>query len=342
MGRKDGVAVIIEINARMRQIEPRLQITYGPNWQALGNGMVEDYLGGLVHHTAFLSSLANPFPAEPTLRNGRPDLKGPLCNYGGPACTIESPRIHVVAAHPSNNAGASGGRSMGPLPITSLFNKYVLGLEIDYAGLTPMLPGQLYVAYIWARAVADVLAGGNIEFIRAHAETSITGKWDIGSGAGAGRTYDMADFRRRAAAVATAIPTTSIQETDVRIAVTPDKTCWIIREMSVAATGSINEVSSLAKGYGIPVLPMTREEVQECINSAARYEAGHFTRMTKLFPTPVPVDYERLADELAERMSAVTVSPFTDEMIEQLIDDVAIETTALMASRLGAGSVAAA
>lgn len=201
MGRRDAVQVILEVNARARQIEPALQITYEPGWETRGNGMVADYLGGEVHHTAFLSSFENPFPAQGTLRNGRVGLSGPLANYGGPVCTVEAPRLHVVAAHPSNNAGASGGRSMGPLPTTTAFNKHVLGLEIDYAGLTPMFDGQLYAAYIWARAVADVLAGGNLEYVRAHFETSITGKWDPGYASG--KSIDMGAFRRAAAALTT-------------------------------------------------------------------------------------------------------------------------------------------
>jgi hypothetical protein len=62
-----------------------------------------------------------------------------------------------------------------------------------------MLAGQLYVAYLWTRANADVLAGGNVEYVRAHAETSITGKWDPGYAPG--HTIDMRAFRAAAAAI---------------------------------------------------------------------------------------------------------------------------------------------
>lgn len=200
MGRRDAVAAILQVAARMRQYEPRLNVTYEPGWETRGNGTSADYVGGIVHHTASPSSLSNPFPTQTMLRVGRADLPGPLCNFAGPACTVDAPRIHVMAAHPANHAGASGGRSMGPLPVTTLFNPRVMGLEIDYAGLVPMLPGQLRVASIWARSVADVLAGGNVEYVRAHMETSITGKWDPGYANG--RTIDMAAFRRGAAVLA--------------------------------------------------------------------------------------------------------------------------------------------
>jgi hypothetical protein len=88
---------------------------------------------------------------------------------------------------------------MGPLPTTSLFNRRVLGLEIVYPGTTPMRAAQYRSALVWARIVADVVGGGNIERVRAHAETSITGKFDPGDALG--RTIDMAAFRRAAKTV---------------------------------------------------------------------------------------------------------------------------------------------
>lgn len=218
MGRTDEVRVILEVNAEMRRLLPRLTIDAVSGWETRGNGLSGDYEGGIVHHTAFKSSATNIWPAKSTLLYGRPDLSGPLCNYSGPWCTEEAPRIAVVAAFPANHAGASGGRSMGPLPVTTNFNKRVLGLEIDYAGLTPMTDGQMLVAEVWAKAVARVVGSGNIERVRAHMETSITGKWDPGYASG--RTISMADFRKRAAArtaasTPTPTPTPTPEEPDL-------------------------------------------------------------------------------------------------------------------------------
>jgi hypothetical protein len=198
MGRTDEVQVCLEINARLRQLDPKIKITAEADWETRGNGLSGNYEGGIVHHTATPSSAARPFPTQSMLRTGRSDLPGPLCNYAGPYCTVEAPWIHLMAAFPANHAGASGGRSMGPLPRTSLFNPRVLGLEIDYAGLIPMSAGQLYVAKLWSHAVAFVL-GRNTEYVRAHMETSITGKWDPGYANG--KTIDMATFRREAAVI---------------------------------------------------------------------------------------------------------------------------------------------
>jgi hypothetical protein len=126
------------------------------------------------------------------LRQGRSDLPGPLTNY---ATNVDA-SMTVIAAHPANHAGASGGRSMGPLPTTTLFNKRVLGNEIVYPGFVPMHAGQYRTAAIWARIVADVVGYGDIQRVRAHAETSITGKWDPGFAPG--QTIDMAAFRAAA------------------------------------------------------------------------------------------------------------------------------------------------
>ncbi len=199
MGRRDAVQVIVEVVARMRLLDPRLIVTYEPGWEKRGNGTSANYEGGIWHHTATPTSLSRPFPTQRLLRDGRSDLRGPLCNFAGPACTVERPTIHVMAAHPANHAGASGGRSMGPLPKTSLFNPRVLGLEIDYAGNAPMLPGQRHVARLWARAVADVVGGGDINRVRGHMETSVTGKWDPGYAPG--KTEDLNRLRRESAAL---------------------------------------------------------------------------------------------------------------------------------------------
>lgn len=189
-----SLARCLEINARLRSAGVRVREAGG--WQSRGNGQSSAYEGGLVHHTATGFGIAVPGTgAGNLLINGRPDLRGPLCNYAG----NDDGSITVIAAHPANHAGASGGRSMGPLPTTRSFNRRVLGLEIVYPGTTPMRAAQYRSALVWARVVADVVGGGDIERVRAHAETSVTGKFDPGDAPG--RTIDMAAFRRAAKTV---------------------------------------------------------------------------------------------------------------------------------------------
>jgi hypothetical protein len=175
--------------------EAGLTVTFEPGWETRGNGYAANYVGFLAHHTGTASSLANPFPTHTTLRVGRSDLQGPLCNSAGPA----DGSVHVMAALPANHAGASGGRSMGPLPVTGLFNPRVWGHEIDYAGTVPMRPEQYRAATVWARCVLTALTEvGQIprfdpERVRLHAETSVTGKWDPGDAPG--HTIDGPAFR---------------------------------------------------------------------------------------------------------------------------------------------------
>lgn len=186
-----SVAACTEINRRLRAAG--FTVHEAPGWQTRGRSMDTAFVGGLVHHTASAYNTALPGEAIYNLLvNGRSDLAGPLCNYAG----NDDGSFTVIAAGVANHAGASGGRSMGPLPVTSTFNRRVLGLEIVYPGDKPMTDGQYDAATAWARVVADVVGGGDIERVRAHAETSVTGKWDPGYAPG--KTIDMAAFRAAA------------------------------------------------------------------------------------------------------------------------------------------------
>jgi hypothetical protein len=163
----------------------------------------------LVHHTASAFAVARPGTGiYDLLVRGRSDLPGPLCNWAGNS----DGSVTYIAAHPANHAGASGGRSMGPLPVTSLFNRRVMGLEIVYPGTEPMRDAQYRTALIWSRIVTDVCGFGNIQRARAHAETSITGKFDPGDAPG--RTINMAAFRTAAVITAPAPQPAPLPEED--------------------------------------------------------------------------------------------------------------------------------
>lgn len=183
-----SVARCREMNARLRAAG--IVVHEWSGWESRGNGQTSAYEGGLVHHTATAFGKALPGTGVGSLLvNGRSDLAGPLCNYA----TNDDGSLTVIAAHPANHAGASGGHSMGPLPVTTLFNKRVLGNEIVYPGTVPMRSAQYQSALIWSRIATDVCGFGDIQRARAHAETSVTGKWDPGDSPG--RTINMVAFR---------------------------------------------------------------------------------------------------------------------------------------------------
>jgi hypothetical protein len=162
-------------------------VTFEPGWDTRGNGQSSAYMGGIEHHTG--GSYASTCPG--ILIYGRSDLSGPLCNFAG----LSGGGLHVVAAHPANHAGASGGPSNGPFPVTSLFNKLVMGLEICYPGSQPMTDAQYRTAKVFAKAMQIMF--GSVERARGHAETSIEGKWDPGFAPG--QTISLSQLRAAAA-----------------------------------------------------------------------------------------------------------------------------------------------
>lgn len=232
-----------------------------PGWEARGNGTTSDYLGALIHHTASQSSYQKPEPTRGMVISGRRDLPGPLCNMLG----LYDGRLRLIAAHPANHAGASGGRFMGPLPVTRGFNKHVWGLEIDYDGVSPMSPEQHQSAVAFGAVVTRVLRRPNAEWIRAHAETSITGKYDPGWAPN--KTIDMAAYRREVwAAVHAPSPTAPTnpaipalrppadEEDTVNLTIRPDSTgrfrCAVKAEVGGAGVGYTKAWVTLGSTWG--------------------------------------------------------------------------------------------
>lgn len=165
------------------------------DWDRRGNGQTSDYQGLSLHHTA--SKLGNAYS---TLWNGRPDLSGPLCNSAGDA----DGAISIIAAHPANHAGASGGRGTAPLPVTRTFNRLMWGHEIVYPGVSPMTDAQYRSSCILGSIITGILKRPSPAWVKAHAETSVTGKWDPGYAPN--KTYDMNALRTNINAFASGSP----------------------------------------------------------------------------------------------------------------------------------------
>lgn len=164
-------------------------------WQTRGNGQTSAYKGGLFHHTAG----GNNVNIDQILIDGRWDLPGPLCNF----CIMYDGDVGVIAAHPANHAGASGGWDTAPFPRTGLFNKEIIGTEIQYKGTEPMAQVQYESAKRLANCILEVLGKpGRHEWIKFHNGTSIEGKWDPGFAPG--KTYNIAQFRKDAAGMTVA------------------------------------------------------------------------------------------------------------------------------------------
>jgi hypothetical protein len=176
--------------ARTREVVARLRaagvnVVEAPGCYTRGNGQTSAYEGFSWHHTATAFANSN----LGVLINGRVGLSGPLCN----SCGWADGTVGIIAAHPANHAGASGGYNTTPLPRTSAFNKYTWGHEIIYPGTQPMTAAQYKTACILAKICTDIFGYGDINRAKGHAETSITGKWDPGYAPS--KTVDLGRFR---------------------------------------------------------------------------------------------------------------------------------------------------
>ena len=113
-------------------------------WQTRGSSSFTP--GGVVaHHTAGPAG-GGDIPSLPTLINGRPDLAGPLCNYG----LGRSGTVYVVAAGRANHAGSGGWNGLSG-------NSSVVGIEAENDGFQPWPAEQLDAYGLLGAAICDEL-----------------------------------------------------------------------------------------------------------------------------------------------------------------------------------------
>lgn len=223
------------------------------NWDGRGNQGVFQLSpkGAIIHHTGTDYGYAFPGLVSST----RPDLKGGvLANFSG---NVDG-SLTVLASGLTWHAGGGFGPSQGPLaPYANNRNYYTLGLEIVYPGSTPMTDAQYHTALKFSRAVADMFAGGDLEYVRGHSEVNgrgYAGKWDPGHKPGT--AIDMNQFRTDAR---------NLGKVEEDMYTDNDR----ILMQSVAA-----RVEGLAKGYG---MAQNGPDMGESL-----YQVGHFYEMQHL------------------------------------------------------------
>jgi hypothetical protein len=161
-------------------------------WQNRGNGPKDlDVKGIILHHTG--SNYGSAYPE--LVSSSQPWANGgALCNFSGNS----DGSLTVIAAGLTYHAGGGYGPNQGPLaPYANNRNYHTVGLEIVYPGSKPMTYEQYVTAVILSRVVVDMYAGGNADYVRAHAEVNgrgYQGKWDPGKGVGT-EHIDMDAFR---------------------------------------------------------------------------------------------------------------------------------------------------
>ena len=122
-----------------------LRVVEVDGWQTRGAATMTALPAVVVgHHTATRAAAMGDLPTLPILRDGRPDLPGPLCQYGlGRVGTV-----YVVAAGKANHAGRGEWRG-----VTVSTN--TIGIEAEHPGDSTPWPDVQLDAY--DRLVAAVL-----------------------------------------------------------------------------------------------------------------------------------------------------------------------------------------
>lgn len=136
--------------------------------------------GIIAHHTATSARASGDYPTLRLVRDGRSDLPGPLAQLG----LGRSGTWYVIAAGLANHAGRSDQPAYG--------NSQAIGIEAEHPGAGAW-PAAQYDAYV--RGCAALQRHYGTGPVRGHKETAVP------KGRKTDPNFDMAEFRRRIAAV---------------------------------------------------------------------------------------------------------------------------------------------
>ncbi|MCU1245913.1 MAG: N-acetylmuramoyl-L-alanine amidase, partial [Acidobacteria bacterium] len=166
-----------------------LKIALVDGWQTRGRGDVGEIFGVICHHTG--GSRNHNMPSLEVIREGRPDLPGPLAQLG----LGRDGTFYVIAAGRCNHAG----RGMWQKLTTG--NTNFIGIEAENTGETSGpkndFPWPQVQVDAYQRGVAAILAhiGRGAEFCAGHKEYALpAGRKDDPS-------FDMNVFRDHVAAI---------------------------------------------------------------------------------------------------------------------------------------------
>lgn len=164
-----------------------LKIVELPNWENNYSNGAFSPRGVLVHHTGSYDKIGDTRDdlsyAKWMAFSGRPDLPPPLCNL---ALSAESV-VYICAAGNANHAGKA--KASGPLPAMSDGAAIYIGIEAMNSGSQGWgskgrdASGRVitqYEGYVRLCAALCSYYGWPASHVRAHKETSVTGKWDPG------------------------------------------------------------------------------------------------------------------------------------------------------------------
>lgn len=97
-------------------------------WQTLGHGEMSGVRGIMWHHTGTVATDPGDYPSLNIVRNGRPDLSGPLANLG----LGRSGTWYAIAAGRCWHAGAGSYPGIG----INNGNDWMIGIEAEHPGIS--------------------------------------------------------------------------------------------------------------------------------------------------------------------------------------------------------------
>lgn len=271
-----------------------LKVVEHSGWKTRGHG---DFTTGgvLCHHTASSRNSAVSAIIR-TLTIGRSDLEGPLCNLGLDRDGV----VHIVAAKKAYHAGtakASGSMKSGN------GNSMYIGIEAFNEGTGEKWNKKQYDNYVLLCAVLSLKVTGNsVNTVRAHKETSITGKIDPAGPTPYENTFDMDKFRARVAAKMKALTAPAPAPKP-----TPEPgthTRWATQATNVLKTPTGPVVREIPEGYrftvvdgsGVPGSPYVK-------TSSGNWVNGNHTTKTKpgaAYLSVMTWNVENKGDEIAD------------------------------------------
>lgn len=159
-----------------------LMVLEEDGWQTRGHGDVGPTLGVLCHHTA--GPLTGDAPSLTTVRDGRPDLSGPLAQL----VLARSGTYHVIAAGKCYHAGAGAWQGV------TTGNTNFIGIEAENTGL-PNDPWPDVQTDAYARGCAAILkhVGKPAIMCAGHKEYALP------PGRKTDPSFSVPDFRKRVA-----------------------------------------------------------------------------------------------------------------------------------------------
>lgn len=234
-----------------------LSFTTLDGWRSNASAGGEDYKGVSIHHTGGYDDIFDTSSdltyAKQMAFDGRPDLDPPLCNLA------LSAECHVFVCAAGNANGVGQAKASGPMPAFSDGNRHYIVIEAMNSGTQGWgSKGHLrdgteitqYEAYVRLCAALCLHYGWTAAVVRAHYETSVTGKWDPGDPKGikfhGQRVMDMDKFR-----VDVAWMMNQLEEGDMPLSKEEwEKLRKIVRDETTAAVNDVLDVPLNAKDPG--------------------------------------------------------------------------------------------